>query len=1072
MRLVNSLSCKLQLRGATRRPAPVSLHCNFSLATAERLFRPSTPKTLWSYNIRTPARAMASTPSPLNVPASDLKYQTEAQGASVEMQARFFVADSDDAQIGTSDAASGLIVDQVNPSVFADGGSTGPLAAALSDAAEAEKRMLDAIEAALEHGPRAVVEAMWIGSGQSKIPFNDLIESKIWFEELPIAAACAMGQSLAVISKLMEAFPDHVSKKDKKYGYTALIYAVRSRDCNAAVIELLLKAYPEAAREKNNTGYLPLHFAAMFCRHHNAAVISELLKAYPDAVLEESESGQLPLHIAAERSDAAVIVELLKAYPDGACQKVKSDKAEKEWIGALPLHLASNRNSSAEVIAVLLKAYPNAAREKCSHSLPLHLALQNSFCNAAFIAELLKAYPGAAREKNYNGSLPLHFAAHHSKSFAVIAELLKAYPVVEVLTDFPGLVDGHDATTLNVCLIALSRIGDLPCIMLKNFQHPLHACIRLSAELMALSRRQRSKDVRLANDADEKAAELEQLACAIARNCEDNSLFGQEMDDCLQLGADLKLKFFISEPACSSRIEALWGENMWSTYHPIFVAYTVIFWLSGLNFAFNLSRDFGYMRAPPLARFLMNRASYFAFLVCLLQLPLQADPSDPVNNLGLEIFLVYWLFDICFSEVAEFRGIMKKHRLTALKAVAKYAEDPWNVYDVISLSTAVAAAFVRGLVHAGVGDTTAAASNQLYAWALALLWGRLVNVLSVVSLIGPLLIMVLVMVFRDLTKFAFLVVLMELPFVVALYFLESGDGGNEAFATFPDSALSFFKIVIGQGPDIGSVTASSSILLSIGSVLLSVLLLNLLIAMFSKTFDTIVENSTQEYLLQKAQLTFTWMRAPRMPPPFSCALALRDLAANTVARHVWRNIFFAVLCSGFRDDERDDEPPLPIFDRLHFHRITFPKRLDYETQTNPGRLKVRDTEYMQECEAKYEAWCEQVLADFNENAEFNSEAQMDKFKSRMLRGMETTVQSSGKIDQIAENAKYAQEVLSQNQILSSKIDQIAENAKATQEQGTAIQEQFKALSDAVQSQHIQIQQMHTSMQLILQKLNS
>jgi len=156
----------------------------------------------------------------------------------------------------------------------------------------------------------------------------------------------------------------------------------------------------------------------------------------------------------------------------------------------------------------------------------------------------------------------------------------------------------------------------------------------------------------------------------------------------------------------------------------------------------------------------MNRASYFAFLVCLLQLPVLPAPGHPVNNLGLEVFLAYWLFDICFSEAAELLDIMRKHRLTAFKAVAKYAEDPWNVYDVVALSTAIAAAVMRGLVHAGVGDATAAASNQLYAWALALLWGRLVNVLSVVSFIGPLLIMVLAMVFRDLSKFAFLVVLM------------------------------------------------------------------------------------------------------------------------------------------------------------------------------------------------------------------------------------------------------------------------------------------------------------------------
>jgi hypothetical protein len=290
---------------------------------------------------------------------------------------------------------------------------------------------------------------------------------------------------------------------------------------------------------------------------------------------------------------------------------------------------------------------------------------------------------------------------------------------------------------------------------------------------------------------------------------------------------------------------------------------------------------------------------------------------------------------------------------------------------------------------------------------------------------------------------------MELPFVAALYFLESGDGGNEAFATFPDSALSFFKIVIGQGPDVSSVTASSSVLLSIGSVLLSVLLLNLLIAMFSKTFDTIVENSTQEYLLQKAQLTFTWARAPRMPPPLACALALRDWAMNMVARHMWHNSI-CVWCAGWRDYdfEGHGEPPPPTFDKKHFYEIVFPKKkrvreTKAEHQKNPGKTNAQ---WMQECEAKYEAWCERVLADLEENAEFNSEAQMDKFKSRMLRGMETTVESSGK---------------------SATQEQV----KSIQEQGKATQEQVKALSDAVQSQHARIEQMHASMQLILQKLN-
>jgi hypothetical protein len=220
-------------------------------------------------------------------------------------------------------------------------------------------------------------------------------------------------------------------------------------------------------------------------------------------------------------------------------------------------------------------------------------------------------------------------------------------------------------------------------------------------------------------------------------------------------------------------------------------------------------------------------------------------------------------------------------------------------------------------------------------------------------------------------------------------------------------------------------------------------------------------------LLQKAQLTFTWARAPRMPPPVACALALRDWAMNMVARHVWHNGTFRECFAGWDEVYNPDgpnyiiepvEPPLPTFDKKHFYEIVFPKKIDDSTEQghakNPAKREEWSAQWMQECEAKYEAWCEKVLADLEENAEFNSEAQMDKFKSRMLRGMETTVESSGKIDKIAENAEATQEQVKATQ----------EQVNSIQEQGKATQEQVKALSDAVQ-------QMHASMQLILQKLN-
>jgi ankyrin repeat protein len=269
--------------------------------------------------------------------------------------------------------------------------------------------------------------------------------------------------------------------------------------------------------------------------------------AYEKIYEFKSRFEELPISAACAMDlSLAAICKLLQAFPDHVRKK-----GEYGW---LPLHWAAWNNCNAEVISELLKAYPEAAREKDNGGcLPLHFAAGNNNSDAAVISELLKAYPEAAREKDVFGCLPLHLAAENNSNAAVISELLKAHPDALVMID-----DQTNPATLNNILAALSQAGDLPCVLIKNCTHPLRACIKLSAELMAFSRRQRSQDIRLANGADERAAELEQLACAIARNCDDGKRFGRTMDDCLQLAADLKLKFFISEPACSRRIEELW----------------------------------------------------------------------------------------------------------------------------------------------------------------------------------------------------------------------------------------------------------------------------------------------------------------------------------------------------------------------------------------------------------------------------------------------------------------------------------------------------------------------------------
>ena len=232
--------------------------------------------------------------------------------------------------------------------------------------------------------------------------------------------------------------------------------------------------------------------------------------------------------------------------------------------------------------------------------------------------------------------------------------------------------------------------------------------------------------------------------------------------------------------------------------------------------------------------------------------------------------------------------------------------------------------------------------------------------------------MVFRMVFKDLTRFFVLAVLIDVPFVVALFYLEQDkDPQNLDFGTFLRSAASFFKISIAQSPDLTTLSGSSWALYASGSVLLGVLLLNLLIAMFSKTFDIIVENATQEYLLQKAQLTFLWARAPRMPPPLNIPVALRDLIMRVLARSVFTSDKFSDFCTG--NYSQKDVIGLGFSTsalNFDFNKKAFQRIFPFNKGTQ-----------------KFKAWVDKIMDDLEQNGEFNSEAQMDKFKSRMLRGI-------------------------------------------------------------------------------------
>jgi hypothetical protein len=63
---------------------------------------------------------------------------------------------------------------------------------------------------------------------------------------------------------------------------------------------------------------------------------------------------------------------------------------------------------------------------------------------------------------------------------------------------------------------------------------------------------------------------------------------------------------------------------------------------------------------------------------------------------------------------------------------------------------------------------------------------------------------------------------------------------------------------------------------------------------------------------------------------------------------------------------------------MNSHLFNLNENLDaFERLEGFDRFKaLLDAEFQKNCETKYQSWCDEVLQDFDENAEYNSEAQI------------------------------------------------------------------------------------------------
>ena len=141
-------------------------------------------------------------------------------------------------------------------------------------------------------------------------------------------------------------------------------------------------------------------------------------------------------------------------------------------------------------------------------------------------------------------------------------------------------------------------------------------------------------------------------------------------------------------------------------------------------------------------------------------------------------------------------------------------------------------------------------------------------------------------------------------------------------------------------------------------VFLVIILLNLLIAMFSKTFDIVYENADREYFLKRAELLFEWKQATVCPPPFN---VIEDICK--------------IFKRAVRDIKRDCQK----------HMITDEEKdIPDAGNTDPDEFTF-DKDFIVPPEERRE-WIHRVLKDFEENRELGTEQQISQFKHVVLKG--------------------------------------------------------------------------------------
>ncbi|XP_053721889.1 transient receptor potential cation channel subfamily M member 5 [Synchiropus splendidus] len=292
--------------------------------------------------------------------------------------------------------------------------------------------------------------------------------------------------------------------------------------------------------------------------------------------------------------------------------------------------------------------------------------------------------------------------------------------------------------------------------------------------------------------------------------------------------------------------------------------------------------------SAPVTVFLGNVIMYFAFL-CLFTYVLLLDfrRPPPFGPGAPEIMLYFWVFTLVLEELRQ--SFFSDEEMNILKKFKLYVEDNWNKSDMVAISL-----FVVG-VSCRMMDGTYEAGRTVLAIDFMVFTLRLIHIFAIHKQLGPKIIIVERMM-KDVFFFLFFLSVWLIAYGVATQALLHPNDPRidwvfrralyrpylHIFGQIPLEEIDAARmpemnctnnseeIISGLRPPCPNVYANWLVILLLVIFLLvtNVLLLNLLIAMFSYTFQVVQGNTDIFWKFQRYNLIVEYHSRPALAPPF------------------------------------------------------------------------------------------------------------------------------------------------------------------------------------------------------------